>query len=266
LELEPDYCASKTLGQVYEDYVSAWLAWKQTVGANCPLLATLFFLLFAGWVPGDHAEVPSWAPLYHNKNTRAQFHWAGLYDADKGFPDTKKTFISDSCLVVEGIRVALVSRAVPIEFTLESTDFRFSEGRVLQDCSLLLYIQEILSRQRTYMPTETSMLQTVFLLFRRNGSTTATRENVLYSLAVLHFLIMSGAQFGQTAENVLSLLGLEPRAESFQDSFIAKIFPGGNLEQCGLGDDLFSSLLLGENGSLAASIRKIRTDLSRYTA
>ncbi|OIW29050.1 HET-domain-containing protein [Coniochaeta ligniaria NRRL 30616] len=218
----PDYSKSKSVGDVYRDYVSALLDAYPACATELGL-PPLFFLFYAGQGLYDHADgFPSWAPNYPEESSKSI---AGAMpegaDADHDVfePDTPMALVSGSDLVVTGLTVESITRVE-----------RAPHEDTWLDGSMLKFFEDIVARDKaradmSYMPP----LQRIQRTLRLDSTDFVDEPYVFYSFHLLEFLMGTSGDVEHMDQH-LQALGLEPLGSdsgscTFDRSFIEAFFP-----------------------------------------
>ncbi|KAE9367117.1 hypothetical protein N431DRAFT_429848 [Stipitochalara longipes BDJ] len=251
----PDYSPSKTLFEVYKDYVVAWLERKYNLGVNATDFPVLYFLRYAGarFPPNDLYHLPSWVPHYHEDNSFiTPVHRAAGTQADRRLEYHDAIHVSNKSLFVGGFQYASISWL-----------YDGPNPEAMYDGTMIKILNSILKHHQTSLPIGIPGLQAFLRLFRGDYEVEEKikRIDILYAIGFLSILLRCACGSGRLRpEDVLPLLGLSAKAEEFTESFLDLLCPDFNLEENGIGQDLFEIMMLGDHGMLTEFMNRVVTD------
>ena len=245
--IEPDYRPSKSLGQVYEDYVSARLTFLRDGGNQDDQLPPLFFLKYAREPSADSNNLPSWAPAYHQPAKDSKFLYGSLIygsssKADDGLGMDFRGSLLRSSLFVRGVQIGSILQLLELE-----------DPPTAENENSATFAGQLLSFAEVYHDSDSAGLRTIFCLLSGMELATITKETLLLTLAFLYLLFKDAFQQLDDIEEAFCAIRFPSDPDLFTETFLEVFFPDCTLEdlkECGFGDDVLPIFASGLSGNM----------------
>lgn len=225
IKLEPDYRATKTVGDVYRDYVEAWLKLYDSIPLEMrsPVeLERLFFLSWGGVGLFDNTfSLPSWAPNFPEAVRGAySLMYGSTCHADREvFPDQSQiASLNDQSLFLPGVVIEPISRVEQAP-SLPSLNSR----------SFLDFVKDYASRHPIYK-TGIPAFQSITRAVQCISGTTVDDDLTMEAFQLLKLLVIKGSDPPTIQRDLINLglpqLDFQRDPSQFNEPFIQTFFPG----------------------------------------